>query len=95
MTARKYGISFPVAESVITELGEETVLDSVRAFAALKVSREAPGARLIREDNLEQTFPDTDPETGEELPPMRLYRFTYTLDGDEPTPPDGYLDRRP
>lgn len=91
----KYGVQVPIAEEIVQEIGEDAAWEIAREWAARTVRDTVWQDLPHTEESLPQNVTGTDPDTGTELPPMRLYRFTYRLGGDEPTPPDGYLDRRP
>jgi hypothetical protein len=91
----RYGVQVPIAEEIVQELGEDTAWQIAREKAASAVRDTVWQDLPHTEESLPQNVTGTDPETGAALPPIRLYRFTYRLGGDEPAPPDGYLDRSP
>lgn len=75
------GVLHELPESVIAEIGEDQALTVARRFADRRAARLAATrnaiAELISEESLQQHGPRIDPDTGAELPPMRLYRFRY------------------
>lgn len=73
----KYGVEVPIAEHIVAEMGEDLAWQIARQHAARAVHgtawQDAPCTELC----LPQHVPGVDPETGAQLPPIRLYRFLY------------------
>lgn len=74
----KYGVQVPIAEEIVAEMGEDLAWQQAARAVHGTGWQDAP----CTEESLPQHAPAVDPETGEQLPPLRLYRFLYTLGGD-------------
>jgi hypothetical protein len=74
---RVLGILIEYPESLIAEIGEDDALTLARSQADRDAARRDPTLVLQDVTNQRQNFARTNPDTGEELPPTRCYRFTY------------------
>lgn len=84
MSRRNAGVIVPLAESFVADVGEENALEVARIMADVKARHFTTGtATRIGEESLKENFPRIDPDTGEELPPQRFYRFGYLIEDDD------------
>lgn len=78
----RYGVEIPIAGHIVEEIGEDAAWQIARLSAARAVRDTGWENAPCTEETLPMHVSGVDPETGAQLPPIRLYRFLYTLGSD-------------